>query len=77
MVVSQRIWRVGQAPEHLAEGRLASERQLEEMIVARPEIVSDQWMMIGQQEETGFGGWIDLLAIAPDRRAPRSECPDL
>jgi hypothetical protein len=66
MLVSQRIWRVGQPPERLPEGRLASERELEEMIVAKPEIVSDQWMIIGQQEDTGFGGRIDLLAIAPD-----------
>jgi hypothetical protein len=48
MLVSQRIWRVGQSPERLPEGRLASERELEEMIVAKPEMVSDQWMIIGQ-----------------------------
>ena len=36
------------------------------MIVARPEILSDEWMLIGQQEETPFGGRIDLLALAPD-----------
>jgi hypothetical protein len=36
------------------------------MIVASPEILSDQWMIIGRQEDTGFGGRIDLLAIAPD-----------
>ncbi|OJV02715.1 MAG: nuclease [Nitrobacter sp. 62-23] len=66
MLVSQRIWRVGPSPERLSEARLASERQLEDMIVAKPEIVSDQWMIIGQQEETGFGGRVDLLAIAPD-----------
>ena len=39
---------------------------VEDMIVAAPEIVSDEWMIIGQQEDTGFGGRIDLLAIAPD-----------
>lgn len=66
MQLNQRIWRVGQSPERLPEAKLASERQLEEMIVAKPEIVSDQWMIIGQQEETGFNGRIDLLAIAPD-----------
>ena len=54
MQLNQRIWRVGQLPERLPEARLASERQLEEMIVAKPEIVSDQWMIIGQQEDTGF-----------------------
>jgi RecB family endonuclease NucS len=66
MSVNQRIWRVGQPPQRLPESRLASERELEDMIVAKPEIVSDQWMIIGQQEDTGFGGRIDLLAIAPD-----------
>lgn len=66
MSVSQRIWQVGQPPRRLVESRLASEQELEEMIVAEPEIVSDEWMVIGRQEETGFGGRIDLLAIAPD-----------
>lgn len=66
MSVSQHIWQVGQPPRRLPESRLASEQELEEMIVARPEIVSDEWMVIGRQEETGFGGRIDLLAIAPD-----------
>jgi hypothetical protein len=50
----------------LQESSLASERLLEEMIVVAPEIISDQWMIIGRQEETGFGGRIDLLAVAPD-----------
>lgn len=36
------------------------------MIVAQPSILSDQWMIIGRQANTGFGGRIDLLAIAPD-----------
>ncbi|MCD1645317.1 hypothetical protein [Aurantimonas coralicida] len=36
------------------------------MIVAAPDILSDQWMIIGRQENTGSGGRIDLLALAPD-----------
>jgi hypothetical protein len=36
------------------------------MIVAAPRLLSDEWMLIGRQEDTGFGGRIDLLAIAPD-----------
>lgn len=36
------------------------------MIVAQPSILSDEWMLIGRQENTGFGGRVDLLAIAPD-----------
>src|SRR5258706_4094458 len=36
------------------------------MVVAAPGLVSDEWMLIGRQADTGFGGRIDLLAIAPD-----------
>lgn len=66
MPVGQRIWRIGQPPQRLRESTLASEKSLEQMIIASPEILSDEWMIIGQQEDTGFGGRIDLLAIAPD-----------
>jgi len=66
MSVGQPIWRVGQPPQRLLTTKLASEQELEEMIVARPEIMSEQWMIIGRQEDTGLGGRIDLLAIAPD-----------
>jgi RecB family endonuclease NucS len=50
----------------LTEAALASEQLLEDMIVAAPAILSDQWMIIGRQVNTRFGGRIDLLAIAPD-----------
>lgn len=66
MPAGQRIWRVGEPPQRLRASALASEKLLEEMIVAAPEIVSDEWMIIGQQEDTGSGGRIDLPAIAPD-----------
>ena len=36
------------------------------MIVATPKLLSDEWMLIGSQEDTGFGGRIDPPAIAPD-----------
>jgi hypothetical protein len=36
------------------------------MIVADPRLLSDEWMLIGRQEDTGLSGRIDLLAIAPD-----------
>jgi hypothetical protein len=65
MPIHHSVWRVGKSPSPLLETTLASERLLEDMIVASPEILSDQWMMIGRQERTGFG-IIDLLAIAPD-----------
>jgi hypothetical protein len=66
MPIRHNIWRVGQSPTRLAETTLPSEKLLEDMIVAAPAILSDHWMIIGRQEDTGFGGRIDLLAIAPD-----------
>lgn len=35
-------------------------------MVAQPAILSNEWLLIGQQESTGVGGRIDLLAVAPD-----------
>ncbi len=66
MPISHAIWRVGEKPEALPQGRLASEQLLEQMIVRDPSILSSEWLLIGQQESTGHGGRIDLLAIAPD-----------
>lgn len=66
MPIRNAIWTVSSKPESLEEARLPSERVLEDMIVAAPRILSDEWMLIGRQERTGNGGIIDLLAIAPD-----------
>lgn len=66
MTIRHAIWKVGDKPEPLVASTLRSEKLLEDMIVATPELLSDQWMLIGRQENTGFGGRIDLLAIAPD-----------
>ena len=66
MPIRQSIWKVGRQPQPLAEARLESEQQLEEMIVASPGVLSEDIMLIGQQEDTGLGGRIDLLAVNPD-----------
>ncbi len=66
MPIRTAIWRVGPEPQPLAKSSLANEQVLEDMIVAAPQMLSDEWMLIGRQEDTGFGGRIDLLAIAPD-----------
>lgn len=66
MPVKHAIWTADRAPQPLAGTRLPSESLLEDMILSRPDILSGEWMMIGRQEPTGFGGRIDLLAIAPD-----------
>src|SRR5260370_23273709 len=66
MPIRHAIWRVADQPEQLAESSLNDEQLLEEMIVADPRILSDEWMLIARQENTGHGGRIDLVAIAPD-----------
>ncbi len=66
MPIQHAIWKVGPQPIPLNLGKLASEQMLEDMIVREPGILSAEWMLIGRQEQTGFGGRIDLLAIAPD-----------
>ena len=66
MPIRHSVWTVDKVPKPLSEGILPSEQFLEDMIVAAPEILSDQWMIIGRQEITGTGGRIDLLALAPD-----------
>jgi len=60
------LWTVDTTPQRLSESQLASEQLLEEMIVAAPRMLSDEWMLIGKQVATGLGGIVDLLAIAPD-----------
>lgn len=66
MPIRTALWKINSQPQQLEESSLASEQLLEKMIVAAPRMLSDEWMLIGKQEDTGFGGRIDLLAIAPD-----------
>lgn len=66
MPIQHAIWKVGTPPTSLPTSKLPSEQALEEMIIASPEMLSSEWMLIGRQEQTTAGGRIDLLAIAPD-----------
>lgn len=66
MPIKAQIWTVNGQPYQLKECILPSEQLLEDMIVSAPRVMSDEWMLIGRQENTGLGGRIDLLAIAPD-----------
>lgn len=66
MPIQHNLWLIGATPQLLREGSLPNEALLEDMIVAAPDILSREWMLIGRQEDTGFGGRIDLLALAPD-----------
>ena len=66
MPIRTQIWTVSAQPMLLKNARLTSEQWLEDMIVATPALLSDDWMLIGRQESTGQGGRVDLLALAPD-----------
>lgn len=66
MPIHHSLWRVGPQPQRIASDALPSEALLEDMIVAEPAILSSEWMIVGRQEDTGYGGRIDLLALAPD-----------
>ena len=66
MPIKHAMWKVSSLPVLLPTSALPNEQQLEDMIVASPEILSSEWMLIGRQEQTGMGGRIDLLAMAPD-----------
>jgi hypothetical protein len=66
MPIQHAIWTVSDVPKPLTACRLPNEQLLEDMIIRDPRILSTEWMLIGRQEITGFGGRIDLLAIAPD-----------
>jgi hypothetical protein len=66
MPIQHAIWTVGHEPKPLTVSRLPSEQMLEDMIVRDSRILTSEWMLIGRQEITSFGGRIDLLAIAPD-----------
>jgi hypothetical protein len=66
MTMRHAIWKVGAKPNALQATTLLSEKQLEDMIVAEPAILNDEWMLIGRQVRTKFAGAIDLLALAQD-----------
>ena len=66
MPIQTSLWKVGEQPEQLNISRLNTEKQLEDMIVKQPNMLSDDWMLIGRQEQTDSGARLDLIAIAPD-----------
>ena len=66
MPIKHALWTVSEEPKRLRSSGLDSEEQLERMIKFDSRILSDQWMLIGQQLATTSGGRLDLLAIAPD-----------
>lgn len=66
MPIRHALWKVSAKPTELSRAVLPSEETLREMIIASPSILSDEWMLIGREVDTGICGRLDLLAIAPD-----------
>ena len=66
MPIRTQLWTVSDHPTKMAETRLSSEKSLEQMIVHSPEMLSEQWMLIGQQVATSYAGVIDILALTRD-----------
>ena len=50
MPIRQSIWKVGDSPQPLEESRLASEQQLEQMIVANPRLLSEDILLVGRRQ---------------------------
>lgn len=66
MPIQHSVWTVSGNPSEVTLCILPSEQLLEDMIVAEPGILSSEWILIGRHVETGQGGRLDLLAIAPN-----------
>jgi hypothetical protein len=49
MPIRQAIWKVAAQPQPPAESSLTNEKLLENIIVAAPCLLSDDWMLIGRQ----------------------------
>ena len=51
MPIRTDLWKVSANPQPLPEAKLVSEKMLEDMIIAAPRLLSDEWMLIGRQED--------------------------
>ena len=75
MPIQHAIWKVGATPEALTVSKLATEKDLEDMITARPEMISSGWMLIGRQVKTSFVGIVDpLLALVDQLEMQLAAC---
>lgn len=63
MPVGQSIWKVDKIPERLPFAKLKNENELEDMICQDMGILYENWLPIGRQVVTEFGGKIDVMAI--------------
>lgn len=63
MPIDHGIWKIGQGTSKVKEVKLDSEETLEAIIQNNPEMLNDNWLIIGRQVLTIFNQYIDLLAI--------------
>jgi hypothetical protein len=57
------VWRIGDAFASLAVSGIDDEKRLEDLLADDISIASPYWMVIGRQVATGYGTYVDLLAI--------------
>ena len=60
------IWRIDNGLDEVQTVTMDQESRLEEILAKDITIASPNWMAIGRQVRTDFGGYIDLLAIDRD-----------
>ena len=65
MLIRCAIRKVAAQPVSFVESWLVTEQLLKEMVIAA-RLLSEEWISIRRQGNTGFGGRIDLLAVAPE-----------
>ena len=69
MAVEMAIWRMtDDGPHPLASSPLGSEQRLEDMLAEDPSMSGTNLLIVGRQVQTGFGGFIDLLALDAEGR---------
>jgi len=63
MPIEVGIWKLGDEPRRIAFEPLGAESKLEDTLVQDISILSADLMLVGRQVQTGFGKYIDILAM--------------
>lgn len=67
VAVEMALWRMTEeGPRELAMSPLDYEKRLEDMLAEDPSMTGIELLVIGRQVRTGYGGYIDLLALDTD-----------
>jgi len=66
MTLELGVWRIDKELTRVPVGSLDLEQRLEDFLDKDISIASPNWMVIGRQVYTDYGGYIDLLAIDAD-----------